>query len=119
MIRRPPRSTRTDTLLPCTTLLRSVARRAPLRRDRRTILTEIFADSCDPIVAALPRAPHSCLDDRTDDACHSGRSEEHTSELQSLMRNSSAVFCLTNNNIGHMLCNQGTTADLDMCRSQQ
>src|SRR3546814_3485580 len=67
MIRRPPRSTRTDTLFPYTTLFRSCTRR-PHR--------------------ALP-ARHS----RTA-ACCDRRSEEHTSELQSLMRISYAVFCL-------------------------
>src|SRR3546814_4654432 len=66
MIRRPPRSTRTDTLFPYTTLFRSGhqrTRRPPARRHRR-----------------IPGS--------------GWRSEEHTSELQSLMRISYAVFCL-------------------------
>src|SRR3546814_7961313 len=69
MIRRPPRSTRTDTLFPYTTLFRS-AGRADARRWRREIRrhTEVKEDV--------------------------RRSEEHTSELQSLMRISYAVFCL-------------------------
>src|SRR3546814_7267631 len=77
MIRRPPRSTRTDTLFPYTTLFRS---------DDHTALT------------AGRSAPHE--DGRGDpDRCDhrargSLRSEEHTSELQSLMRISYAVFCL-------------------------
>src|SRR3546814_9821246 len=78
MIRRPPRSTRTDILFPYTTLFRSRASRAP--RGRR---------------GSLPGRGGSCA------ACGGiaaaptpGRSEEHTSELQSLMRNSYAVFCL-------------------------
>src|SRR3546814_2775791 len=77
MIRRPPRSTRTDTLFPYTTLFRSVGRRAarrdrPARHHRRRS-------------ADLRRHRHRPGD---------GRSEEHTSELQSLMRISYAVFCL-------------------------
>src|SRR3546814_16129283 len=76
MIRRPPRSTRTDTLFPYTTLFRShvfrsretdTPARCPRRRCRRT-------------------------------ARSSRRSEEHTSELQSLMRISYAVFCLKKKN---------------------
>src|SRR3546814_1663431 len=71
MIRRPPRSTRTDTLFPYTTLFRSVAIHRPC-----------VAVMHWPAVKAIacPRRP-----------C---RSEEHTSELQSLMRISYAVFCL-------------------------
>src|SRR3546814_1371155 len=67
MIRRPPRSTRTDTLFPYTTLFRSHCRRHHRPRDR-----------VGPERASMT----------------SGRSEEHTSELQSLMRISYAVFCL-------------------------
>src|SRR3546814_6171625 len=88
MIRRPPRSTRTDTLFPYTTLFRS-DRAAVLARGRAV------RDRHDrPAGAAVP--PH---DPPQDDAAGSarraqGRSEEHTSELQSLMRISYAVFCL-------------------------
>src|SRR3546814_4207409 len=75
MIRRPPRSTRTDTLFPYTTLFRSVlAGNAAIERSRerrRPIGTKSLA----------LRRQHL-------------RSEEHTSELQSLMRISYAVFCL-------------------------
>src|SRR3546814_2373742 len=71
MIRRPPRSTRTDTLFPYTTLFRSVSwSSAPIG--------EGFSDKSSSIAAATA----------------SRRSEEHTSELQSLMRTSYAVFCL-------------------------
>src|SRR3546814_11635249 len=75
MIRRPPRSTRTDTLFPYTTLFRSD--RGPDRgpRGRR------------PIVRFRPRPVLTVW-------AHFPRSEEHTSELQSLMRISYAVFCL-------------------------
>src|SRR3546814_2725005 len=84
MIRRPPRSTRTDTLCPYTTLLRShCGQRVVMAMARppcgaRSGLAPVQAD---PAVAGLP--------DR-----HGQRSEEHTSELQSLMRISYAVFCL-------------------------
>src|SRR3546814_14679737 len=70
MIRRPPRSTRTDTLFPYTTLFRSPAAPAPGPRGR----------------SPLRQGGHHCRNAR--------RSEEHTSELQSLMRISYAVFCL-------------------------
>src|SRR3546814_7192243 len=81
MIRRPPRSTRTDTLFPYTTLFRSASRRAPGdgRRDR------LPADPRRPALPAVSAAVAQA--DRR-------RSEEHTSELQSLMRISYAVLCL-------------------------
>src|SRR3546814_16490135 len=78
MIRRPPRSTRTDTLFPYTTLFRS----AP-RRDARPACHRYRRDR-HPQGPRLPRGSRG--------PC--GRSEEHTSELQSLMRISYAVFCL-------------------------
>src|SRR3546814_1321131 len=99
MIRRPPRSTRTDTLFPYTTLFRSAHPPPPIR----------------PALAGLDlpgagddRAAGTCIDRRDAragpwpgrDARVGGRprrrprSEEHTSELQSLMRISYAVFCL-------------------------
>src|SRR3546814_6632249 len=67
MIRRPPRSTRTDTLFPYTTLFRS----------------QSFANHRPHASVAIPPAHRK-----------GNRSEEHTSELQSLMRISYAVFCL-------------------------
>src|SRR3546814_2936970 len=89
MIRRPPRSTRTDTLFPYTTLFRSPwrvdvegdvavrilgAEQEQLRADPvRDRVVHLLAEHDDPLVL---------------------RSEEHTSELQSLMRISYAVFCL-------------------------
>src|SRR3546814_10025053 len=75
MIRRPPRSTRTDTLFPYTTLFRSV------------IVTGLGAGEH----AHLARVAASNVEKR--EGCGE-RSEEHTSELQSLMRISYAVFCL-------------------------
>src|SRR3546814_5485981 len=89
MIRRPPRSTRTDTLFPYTTLFRSAARtmvrwRAGIclvyqkndQLEYRKLMTEHFGLFCG----------------------RNHRSEEHTSELQSLMRISYAVFCLKKKN---------------------
>src|SRR3546814_7769932 len=102
MIRRPPRSTRTDTLFPYTTLFRSDARAAakgdiaPRHARRR--------------VDAGPRAAvergHPFAADEQAIEPKVARSEEHTSELQSLMRISYAVFCLkkknnTNNHVTH------------------
>src|SRR3546814_4537117 len=84
MIRRPPRSTRTDTLLPYTTLFRSLRGIGPrLRRAWR-------AGGAD---GRFPAGAGSCRRQRMR-AAGFRRSEEHTSELQSLMRISYAVFCL-------------------------
>src|SRR3546814_9933136 len=94
MIRRPPRSTRTDTLFPYTTLFRSVVLAArgryPKRRERgSTPLPDTEPESCQAGVRQCS------ISGRPDVARFSGlRSEEHTSELQSLMRISYAVFCL-------------------------
>src|SRR3546814_4527528 len=82
MIRRPPRSTRTDTLFPYTTLFRSPRARADIG------LTTAWPRNC---CAEFPR--RICYQVDTD-AQDVRRSEEHTSELQSLMRISYAVFCL-------------------------
>src|SRR3546814_9356194 len=95
MIRRPPRSTRTDTLFPYTTLFRSIAAFAQNGcKDASEFALPCFvADKILPhfdaqIGNAIPLGM----------AVHGGvqelRSEEHTSELQSLMRISYAVFCL-------------------------
>src|SRR3546814_6995229 len=82
MIRRPPRSTRTDTLLPYTTLFRSRPYVAPRMR-------AISAERSRTSVAVM-RGPSNW----PSRSASSARSEEHTSELQSLMRISYAVFCL-------------------------
>src|SRR3546814_1879446 len=82
MIRRPPRSTRTDTLFPYTTLFRSA----------RLILTRSSDWSVVPGSDAAGE-PRDALSARSI-AATTHRSEEHTSELQSLMRISYAVFCL-------------------------
>src|SRR3546814_1619760 len=98
MIRRPPRSTLTDTLFPYTTLFRSPAGSADRRRLRAAAaLVRVEARDSQ----GLWLAPHGALRaggaarrDRLVDGRIGLRSEEHTSELQSLMRISYAVFCL-------------------------
>src|SRR3546814_10077944 len=119
MIRRPPRSTRTDTLFPYTTLFRSVtgertfalprdaydrfaAALAPYRPESGEVRYEMGSDNCGMAPTDQPSADvtwtsatgasgklhfyYGCTRDN--------RSEEHTSELQSLMRISYAVLCL-------------------------
>src|SRR3546814_7421552 len=117
MIRRPPRSTRTDTLVPYTTLFRSLADEADgavadlhldavvghlmHRAGHHVALLQLLGAAGEGILAELLDAEadallvdvdveHLDLDDV--------RSEEHTSELQSLMRISYAVFCLKKKN---------------------
>src|SRR3546814_8514311 len=106
MIRRPPRSTRTDTLFPYTTLFRSTRWRAghpaPAHATGRPTDRSAARPGGLPAAASTRairgRAAHCCRTHR--------RSEEHTSELQSLMRISYAVFCLkkkkTNKNQNHI-----------------
>src|SRR3546814_5455548 len=93
MIRRPPRSTRTDTLFPYTTLFRSFIgsrRRVGLSERGRVVLRGLIpvhdVPPCLEIGAAIVAVGEVI------------RSEEHTSELQSLMRISYAVFCLKKKN---------------------
>src|SRR3546814_7562150 len=112
MIRRPPRSTRTDTLCPYTTLFRSHDRhirsaRLPHARPRQWPRAETpEAPEARPALPALRSS--AALRARLSRPARvplRSRSEEHTSELQSLMRISYAVFCLqkktrqTNNHI--------------------
>src|SRR3546814_5757796 len=107
MIRRPPRSTRTDTLFPYSTLFRSarppaasaacrpplvIARSWPTRRSgvgigQVVFLRQVAELGDDAAELQLDGADRSV-------ALLGDRSEEHTSELQSLMRSSYAVFCL-------------------------
>src|SRR3546814_5486921 len=86
MIRRPPRSTRTDTLFPYTTLFRSDRRR---RAGPAPDGQGIYPGRARQRLRARPRRLV-----RRSLAVRGSRSEEHTSELQSLMRISYAVFCL-------------------------
>src|SRR3546814_4976568 len=115
MIRRPPRTTRTDTLFPDTTLFRSQSRvvRTHMAFHQDEGVAEragIGLPAAQLDAVAERRLGHQLLEigDRLDAAVtehrllrqigslagHEGRSEEHTSELQSLMRISYAVFCL-------------------------
>src|SRR3546814_8072720 len=96
MIRRPPRSTRTDTLFPYTTLFRSVVHPAHHLAARPVVFGNaygVFELGC---VGAECMGADGRAGYRFPGAGRMviGRSEEHTSELQSLMRNSYAVFCL-------------------------
>src|SRR3546814_3577988 len=106
MIRRPTRSTRTDTLFPYTTLFRSEPDDSavrPLHADQKPgqggLAGGRRADDAERL-AGLDGKSHILQHRRTSrhetvhDALHAERSEEHTSELQSLMRISYAVFCL-------------------------
>src|SRR3546814_2974077 len=124
MIRRPPRSTRTDTLFPYTTLFRSDRRDDDDTEDTRANdfgtrgshqPEPLFPvkESAEPLLLlsqpsqAVFDNNHRSIDDEAEIECaqahevgggscrqHARRSEEHTSELQSLMRISYAVFCL-------------------------
>src|SRR3546814_5373440 len=88
MIRRPPKSTRTDTLCPYTTLFRSKVDDADLRCELYAIDRLICAAPADHALAQRPSVAYA------DVLAHGQvRSEEHTSELQSLMRISYALFC--------------------------
>src|SRR3546814_1509594 len=118
MIRRPPRSTRTDTLFPYTTRFRSEEDRRAARLfapDQR--FEPFLIDGVEPRKRLVEDDEVGGVDDRADELDHlrhalrhladlgvdhvfepefgHERSEEHTSELQSLMRISYAVFCLT------------------------
>src|SRR3546814_7882241 len=122
MIRRPPRSTRTDTLFPYTTLFRSLLRppRGEAHHLRLTLMPRAFIEQhpagerldhlqrgkrrLQPLETVEPvrivrshfRPPSLRLRKGFHHQPAAGRSEEHPSELQSLMRTSYAVFCLKN-----------------------
>src|SRR3546814_5268095 len=93
MIRRPPRSTRTDTLFPYTTLFRSCWSSAIKMRCRFSACV-ICVMSMKVTTTPSTRLLESRYGARRSKYCLASRSEEHTSELQSLMRISYAVFCL-------------------------
>src|SRR3546814_1348924 len=106
MFQQPPRSTRTDTLFPYTTLFRSVATVGPAPREQRGRHREGQRDAEQPrLFIVLHRGvdrpepeievgEQRRLGDLDEQPRERMRSEEHTSELQSLMRHSYAVFCL-------------------------
>src|SRR3546814_1756062 len=117
MTRRPPRSTRTDTLVPYTTLFRSARPCTPLRvmhwddfmavslarpPHRHGPLIQRRRDGPDHLAIRIADRPELVL--RICLECEGIvliRSEEHTSELQSLMRISYAVFCLKKKKCNH------------------
>src|SRR3546814_3066118 len=116
MIRRPPRSTLTDTLFPYTTLFRSddpglpqlrrVLRHGRDDREDRQLLPPRIAGARGAQADSLPARPRRRRQILACGAAEGadGRSEEHTSELQSLMRISYAVFCLKKNKtLQHLL----------------
>src|SRR3546814_10711874 len=105
MIRRPPRSTRSDTLFPYTTLFRSTrlvvnfyrtvvacAKKPGAKKHTPPSRPARCAGSAEP--AGFPERASCPRGKRRTSMCGAPRSEEHTSELQSLMRISYAVFCL-------------------------
>src|SRR3546814_4377826 len=116
MVRRPPRSTRTDTLFPYTTLFRSEVGMADLQDDdpavygmiQKADTLGVFQIESRAQMSMLPRIKPKCFYDLVIEVAivRPGRSEEHTSELQSLMRISYAVFFLKkkkNNNVHSQL----------------
>src|SRR3546814_1573840 len=111
MHRRPPRSTRTDTLFPYTTLFRSAP--VPPPRTQTGSLLQHSSTQC----RKSPQPPAPCRRSRLAgpsraDGEELGRSEEHTSELQSLMRISYAVFCLKKKKKQQIIINNNTTSNL-------
>src|SRR3546814_3431863 len=110
MIRRPPRSTRTDTLFPYTTLFRSCTLQLECMKAESLVIADQHA-AVNTFPGLVHTARHTmgvgftrrrCANPQGRQATTVGsatgvkRSEEHTSELQSLMRISYAVFCLKN-----------------------
>src|SRR3546814_4622100 len=123
MIRRPPRSTRTDTLCPYTTLFRSTLH----------ALQEGFAEmhglQCGFCTPGMIMRAHRLLQENPDPSeaeirmgiSGNIRSEEHTSELQSLMRISYAVFCLKKKKDIHtnIYANNHSTTHIQHCTAEQ
>src|SRR3546814_6367714 len=120
MRRRPPRSTRTDTLFPYTTLFRSMDPQALMAVPAASAPTNTTTVA-ETIAEATGRPnpwSRSEIESRIESLVPSfpRRSEEHTSELQSIMRNSYAVFCLkTNKTINITKQKQTTSHKQDRC----
>src|SRR3546814_10860120 len=108
MIRRPPRSTRTDTLFPYTNAL-------PIS----SLSSSDSPANASPARVSISRKRRSNLAEAARSAA-SGRSEEHTSELQSLMRISYAVFCLKkkNKHIVHVINTKYTIYEFKVSKKQ-
>src|SRR3546814_2409878 len=96
MLRRPPRSTRTDTLFPYTTLFRS--KRVIYASSHHAVGMYPISERLDVDKPARPDSLYGLSKCFGEDLARYYRSEEHTSELQSLMRISYAVFCLKKKN---------------------
>src|SRR3546814_7857692 len=94
MILRPPRSTRTDTLFPYTTRFRSIWGIGSKLNTSLTAMGIHTALALRDADITLLRTRHGVVMAKTIRELRGERSEEHTSELQSLMRTSYAVFCL-------------------------
>src|SRR3546814_4377918 len=119
MIRRPPRSTRTDTLLPYTTLFRSHQGHA-----KSCLKVHLFASAARRIIESLNRPLRPTVAFHEQGHCQEDwrrcgrRSEEHTSELQSLMRISYAVFCLKKKTNKNTNSKHSTTTIITYTRPQ-
>src|SRR3546814_7443229 len=101
MSRRPPRSTRTYTLFPYTTLFRSEAylpATIGFGHWRRCLARMQFSDVTERLLGRSVSPSQAAAEAQADWDYEDTRSEEHTSELQSLMRISYAVFCLKKKN---------------------
>src|SRR3546814_5185416 len=109
MIRRPPRSTRTDTLFPYTTLFRSAAVDPPGPAGKQA-----RRHGPGPRAAGRTARGTPATDRRRGRRARPGRSEEHTSELQSLMRISYAVFCLKKKNTRNKITHECNVATQDI-----
>src|SRR3546814_6546949 len=111
MIRRPPRSTRTDTLFPYTTLFRAAggcgrarttdSSRIQMTSNRRTFAIISHPDAGKTTLTEKLLLQGGAIHLAGEVKARGARSEEHTSELQSLMRISYAVFCLKKKNNTH------------------
>src|SRR3546814_10744124 len=113
MTRRPPRSTRTDTPFPYTTLFRSgrtLGEQIKLEFRPRSGIWPVHVDPAN-LETAITNLAVNARDAMPDGGrllveTLNARSEEHTSELQSLMRISYAVFCLKKKNNSHKIANR-------------
>src|SRR3546814_1865555 len=116
MIRRPPRSTRTDTLFPYTTLFRSEPdtwKNPPSPASTAVAHPAVAASTWTPLADPPTSLEKSArvAPGRATGTSGSRRSEEHTSELQSLMRISYAVFCLKKKNKNKKHTHRPSTTD--------
>src|SRR3546814_6259310 len=113
MIRLPPRSTRTDTLFPYTTLFRSGVVLQWNEQSSQKLYTMIYGPSAGSVRNKRTFSPSSRAGSLID-----VRSEEHTSELQSLMRISYAVFCLKKKINNSLLLNTSNTTVSTVMKSR-